>query len=257
MVLSQAGSTVAGMTTDLRRLVLGDDWPGAWDLVDWARPEDWRDVSDQVVWEVAVAAAAWVFLEASPDDTSLHDGVRDALWRVAEVLQDDLPWFLGVGPTTPAGRGQPQLPMVDLDNDPLERLSERPDGLSWHGHFALTMQERRATCLRRADVVGLHGLGEDVVDQLTANLMAQVATQVEWLLRDQEPTMLPFLEESLACHLEDAALGAALHVVTDGDRAIGLCLVSHDGRPRGMLPVRAPDGAHLADLVAALALGVV
>ena len=239
------------MTTDVRERVLGDDWPGAWEPVSWSRPDDWRDVAAQVVWEVAVAAAGWVHLESSPEDEGRGRRVREVLWAVAAALQDDLPWFLGVGPTTPAGPGQPQLPMVDLDDEPLERLSERGIELSWHGHFAVTMQERRPTLLGRA------GQPDDPeADRLAANLLAQVAMQVEWLLRDQEPTVLPFLEESLALHLEDAALGAALHVVVAAGRPVGLCLVSHDGRPRGVLPLRDGDARdRLHDLVARFALG--
>ena len=241
------------MVTDVHRRVLGDEWPGAWAPVVWSRPDDWRDVAGQVVWEVAVAAAGWVHLETAPEDAALGVRVRDVLWRLAAVLQDDLPWFLGVGPTTPAGPGQPQLPMVDLDNDPLERLSDRGIELSWHGHFAVTMQERRPTLLARAD----HPDDPDA-DLLAANLMAQVAMQVEWLLRDQQPTVLPFVEESLALHLEDAALGAALHVVVSDGLPVGLCLVSHDGRPRGALPLQGADRRDdLHDLVSRFALGAV
>lgn len=237
------------MTTDLHRRVLGDDWPGAWDAVSWERPEDWRDVVDQLVWDVAVAAAGWVWLEAAHDQPSEQDHIRHVLWELTEVFQADLPWFLGVGPTTPRGRDQPQLPMIDFDADPLERLSERPADVSWQGHFAVKAQERVTTALKRA------GLDEDdqTALRLAGNLGSQLALQVEWLLRDQEPTLLPFIEELLALHLDDAALGAALHVVVDeGELPIGLCLVSHDGRPRATLAVRGDAASTLHDLVTSL-----
>lgn len=239
------------MMTDLHRRVLGDDWPGAWDAVAWERPADWRDVVDQLVWDVAVVAAGWVWLEAAHDQPAEQDRIREILWQLTEVFQADLPWFLGVGPTTPRGRDQPQLPMIDLDADPLERLSERPVDVSWQGHFAVKAQERVSTALQRAGFEA----DDPTATRLAGNLGSQLALQVEWLLRDQEPTLLPFIEELLALHMDDAALGAALHVVVDGDDLpVGMCVVSHDGRPRAMLRVRGTTHSTLHDLVTSLAM---
>lgn len=69
---------------------------------------------------------------------------------------------------------------------------------------------------------------------LAERLCEQVAFQVEWILRSQSPPLVALVEEALAVRVEDAALGAALHIETDETGAPrALRLVSHDGRPRG------------------------
>ena len=195
------------------------------------------------------------------------------------------------------GRDQPQLPLLYADEPALERLSERPDDLSWRTYFALPLHLRSELILARARVhlrarwladrrgevplnpdevaddvafaARLRATFEPGVDDadvtrwcaardaedraLVDRVGAQVALQVECVLREQDATVLPLVEEGLALHLDDAALGAALHVAVgdDGD-VVGLCLVSHDGRPRSVLPVSAPAGTPLRDLVAAV-----
>ena len=279
------------------QLVIADDWPGAWDHLQFTRPSDWREVADQLAWDLAAVCACWVHLEAFHQEPPRLRSVRDRADLVADLLRRDLPFLLDVGPSTPAGRDQPQLPLLYADEPALERLTERPDELSWRTYFALPLHLRSELILSRArvhlrarwlsdrrgevpmdpdevadDVVFARRLratfdaaasDEDVARWCAARdaedralvdrVGAQVALQVECVLREQDATVLPLVEEGLALHLEDAALGAALHVATAEDAVVGLCLVSHDGRPRSVLPTRGAPDAPLRDLVASIA----
>ncbi len=144
--MSAAGD-VRGPVPGAPHLVLGDDWPDAWEGLRFTRPGDWRDVADELAWDVAAVCAAWVHLEAFHQD------------------------------------------------------------------------RRRVTSLR-----------------------------------EQDATVLPLVEEGLALHLDDAALGAALHVaVEEAGTPVGLCLVSHDGRPRSVVPTTGTATSTLRTLVAAVA----
>lgn len=279
-------------------LVLGDDWPGAWRSLTFTRPADWRDVADELAWDVAAVCAAWVHLEAFHQDPARMRSLRGRVDLVADLLRRDLPFLLAVGPSTPAGRDQPQLPLLYSDEPALERLSDRPEELSWRTYFAMPLHLRSELILSRARVhlrarwladrgatvpsdpdevtddtafvarlrttFGPATAEEDVARwcaerdaedrALVDRVGAQVALQVECLLREQDATVLPLVEEGLALHLEDAALGAALHVGVDPDGAPrGLCLVSHDGRPRSVLPTTGTADSELRTLVAAVA----
>jgi hypothetical protein len=290
------GTAEARLHTAGRRLVLGDDWPGAWDSLTFARPADWREVADGLAWDLAAVCAAWVHLEAYHQDRVRLRSLRDRVDLVADLLRRDLPFMLDVGPSTPAGRTQPQLPLLYADEPALERLSERPDELSWRTYFALPLHLRSELILARArihlrarwladrrapvpsdpdevndddrfaallrgtfpatasdDEVARWCASRDHEDRtLVDRVGAQVALQVECLLREQEATVLPLVEEGIALHLDDAALGAALHVaVDDRDTPDGLCLVSHDGRPRGVVPTTGEPTDPLRTLVAA------
>ena len=293
-------------TSDLRpagdtgaaTLVIADDWPGAWAPLTFTRPSDWREVADELAWELAAVCAAWVHLEAFHQDRRRLRSLRDRADLVADLLRRDLPFLLDVGPSTPAGRDQPQLPLLYADEPALERLSERPEELSWRTYFALPLHLRSEIVLARARVhlrarwladrgaavpmdpaevaddaafaVRLRATFEaaasdddiarwcaarDAEDRaLVDRVGAQVALQVECVLREQDATVLPMVEEGLALHLEDAALGAALHVATAVDgHPVGLCLVSHDGRPRSVLPCTGTADTPLRALVGAVA----
>ena len=274
-------------------LILADDWPGAWDAIDFERPDDWRDVAAQLAWDVAAVCGAWVYLEANHQDPVRTRSLRRRAQIVADALRDDLPFMLDVGPSAPAGPGQPQLPLLLGDDPGLERLSERSGDLSWRTYFALPLHLRSDLVLRRAAgplrTVWLAERGVEVtadasteatmaairdrfgpavdmgdIQQWVSNrehedrdlvdrVGAQVALQVECLLREQLPTVLPLVEEGLALHLEDAALGAAVHVRVDGrGNPVGLCLVSHDGRPRAVLATSGGPETELRALVAAV-----
>lgn len=279
-------------------LVIADDWPGAWAPLQFTRPADWRDVAGEVAWDLAAVCAAWVHLEAFHQDRRRSASLRDRADLVADLLRRDLPFLLAVGPSTPAGRDQPQLPLLYADEPALERLSERPEELSWRTYFALPLHLRSELILSRARVhlrarwladrraevptdpaevaddgafaarlratfepgapdrdVARWCAARDAEDRaLVDRVGAQVALQVECVLREQDATVLPLVEEGLALHLDDAALGAALHVATGGDGApVGLCLVSHDGRPRSVLGTHGGADTALRDLVAAVA----
>lgn len=274
-------------------LILADDWPGAWDALDFERPDDWREVASELAWDVAAVCGAWVYLEANHQDDGRTRSLRRRAQIVADTLREDLPFMLDVGPSAPAGPGQPQLPLLLGDDPGLERLSDRSTDLSWRTYFALPLHLRTDLVLHRAAgalrAVWLAERGVDVADHAgteevmaairarfgpTADLAdiqrwiaqrehedrdlvdhvgAQVALQVECLLRKQLPTVLPLVEEGLALHLEDAALGAALHVRVDGGgRPVGLCLVSYDGRPRAVLVTSGEPETDLRELVAAV-----
>jgi hypothetical protein len=278
-------------------LVIADDWPGAWSHLHFTRPADWREVAGELAWDLAAVCAAWVHLEAAHQDPVRMRSLRDRADLVADLLRRDLPFLLDVGPSTPAGHDQPQLPLLYADEPALERLSERPEELSWRTYFALPLHLRSELILSRARVhlrarwladrrgpvpmdpsevaddtafatrlrttFGPTASGDDVARWCTARdaedralvdrVGAQVALQVECVLREQDATVLPLVEEGLALHLEDAALGAALHVATAGDVVTGLCLVSHDGRPRSVLPATGDRGTDLRGLVAGVA----
>lgn len=279
-------------------LVIADDWEGAWTPLPFSRPEDWRDVAGRLAWDLAAVCAAWVHLEAFHQDPVRMRSLRDRADLVADLLRRDLPFLLDVGPSTPEGRDQPQLPLLYADEPALERLSERPDELSWRTYFALPLHLRSELILSRArihlrarwladrrgevptdpaEVADDHAFAQrlratfeatatdedvarwcaarDAEDRaLVDRVGAQAALQVECVLREQEATVLPLVEEGLALHLEDAALGAALHVAVDAQATPrGLCLVSHDGRPRSVLRVTAPAGAPLRRVVAGVA----
>lgn len=287
----------AGRPSDSTALVIADDWPGAWDHLQFTRPADWREVAGQLAWDVAAVCACWLHLEAFHQDPVRLRSVRDRADLVADLLRRDLPFLLDVGPSTPAGQDQPQLPLLYADEPALERLSDRPDELSWRTYFAMPLHLRSELVLSRArvhlrarwladrrgevpldpgevadDVVFAARLratfeaaasdadvarwcaARDAEDRaLVDRVGAQVALQVECVLREQDATVLPLVEEGLALHLDDAALGAALHVATHGDIPVGLCLVSHDGRPRSVLPTRGRVGQPLRELVADVA----
>ncbi len=271
-------------------LTIADEWPGAWDVVPWSRPDDWRDVSRLIAWDVAAVGAGWVHMEAFHQRPERQRSYRLRLEVLAEVLAADLPFLLGVGPTSPHADEQPQLPLLLPDDPPLERLVERPAELSWRMYFWMTLQRNLPRTLRRArgdlrwqalEDRGhpLGGLGpDDLADDerfashlgeatawwaqheredtaLAERLGEQVALQVECILRDQLPTVLPLLEESIAVGVEDAALGGAIHVETDADeRPIALRLVSHDGRPRAPVWTVGAADEPLRDLIAAAGL---
>lgn len=277
--------------------MLGDDWPGAWDSLRFTRPADWREVADELAWDLAAVCAAWVHLEAYHQDRARLASVRGRVDLVADLLRRDLPFLLDVGPSTPAGREQPQLPLLYADEPAMERLTERPHEMSWRTYFALPLHLRSELILARARVhlrarwladrgapvppdpnevaddtafaALLRATFEAATDPATVerwcvardgedralvdHVGAQVALQVECVLREQAATVLPLVEEGLALHLDDAALGAALHVATDADgAAVGLCLVSHDGRPRSVVPTSGAPTVPLRTLVAAV-----
>lgn len=274
-------------------LILADDWPGAWDALDFERPDDWREVAAELAWDVAAVCGVWVYLEAAHQDMVRTVSLRRRAQIVADTLRDDLPFMLDVGPSAPAGPGQPQLPLLLGDDPGLERLSERSSDLSWRTYFALPLHLRTELVLRRAAgalravwlgergvevgddasteatmaaIRDRHGATADMTDiqrwvadreredrDLVDHVGAQVALQVECLLRKQLPTVLPLVEEGLALHLEDAALGAAVHVRVDGrGNPVGLCLVSYDGRPRAVLATTGDPETPLRSLVAAV-----
>lgn len=279
------------------QLVIADDWPGAWEPLQFTRPADWREVAGELAWDLAAVCAAWVHLEAFHQDARRVRSLRDRADLVADLLRRDLPFLLDVGPSTPAGRDQPQLPLLYADEPALERLSERPEELSWRAYFALPLHLRSELILARArvhlrarwladragqvpmdpdevaddrafvarlrdtfetsapdDDVARWCAARDAEDRaLVDRVGAQVALQVECVLREQDATVLPLVEEGLALHLDDAALGAALHVVTDPAGApVGVCLVSHDGRPRSVLAARGEADAPLRAIVTAV-----
>jgi hypothetical protein len=279
-------------------LVLGDDWPGAWDLLAFDRPDDWREVAAGLAWDLAGVCAAWVHLEAWHQDPVRMRSLRGRAALVAEVLRTDLPFLLDVGPSAPAGPGQPQLPLLYADEPALERLSERPDDLSWRTYFELPLHLRSELILARArprlrarwledrgaavdfevldpsdddafaralratfeagapdaDVQRWCAARDEEDRQLVDRVGAQVALQVECLLREQPATVLPLVEEGLALHLDDAALGAALHVAVRDHAVAGVCLVSHDGRSRAVLPATGSRDTLLRAVVAGIGL---
>ena len=270
------------------RLTLGDDWVGAWDEVPWHRPDDWRDVAGLLAWDAARLGAGWAHLEAAHQVPAEQRSLLARLDVLTEVLAAYLPFLLGVGPTEPQD-DQPRLPLEIPDEPPLERLSERPGELSWRLYFWMVLEQTLDRALERA-VPGLRTValqdrgavdaelgGARFEDALAATfppgttsveverwwhrraavdlslgraLAEQVALQVELLLREQLPTVLPLLEESLAVGVEDAALGGAVHVETHRGRPVALRLVSHEGRARAPVWLDAETDADLAMLVA-------
>ena len=275
------------------RLTLSDDWAGAWDEVPWARPDDWRDVADQLAWDCALLGAGWAHLEAAHQTPAVQRGVVDRLDAIAEVLVADLPYLLGVGPTSPSAPDQPQLPLTLPDEPPMERLDERPGELSWRLYFWMMLEQTLDRALDRATPAlrrlalrdrGVPagsldaGNGGEVVEALSPTfpsgttsveverwwhrraaedrslgraLGEQVAFQVELLLREQSPTVLPLLEECIAVGVEDAALGGAIHVETHRDRPVSLRLVSFEGVTRAPVWLDADPDATLRELIAA------
>ncbi|HEX9889587.1 MAG TPA: hypothetical protein VGA69_08935 [Nitriliruptorales bacterium] len=253
-------------------LTIADEWPGAWEVIAWSRPDDWREVARLVRWDVAIVGAAWVHLEAAAESAADQAEIRSEVAELAAVLAADLPFFLGVSPSMPDADLQPQLPLVLPDDPPLEPLRERPDDLSWRMYFWMVMREHveliveRAQPLLRArglavEAASSPGTEDDVLEgwmatrarrlrDLCERLAEQVAFQVEWVLRSQTPALVALLEESLAVRVDDAALGAALHVERDRAGApVALRLVSHDGRPRGAVRTRGRAGASLQTLL--------
>jgi hypothetical protein len=271
------------------RLTLGDDWVGAWDEVPWHRPDDWRAVADQLQWDVLRLGAGWNHLEAAHQRPDEQRSLLRRLDALSEVLAGDLPYLLGVGPTSPEPH-QPQLPMDIPDEPPLESLAERPGELSWRLYFWMVLEQtldraldRAAPALRRLalqdrgaplDAPSDEGFHESLAatfDLATTTveverwwhrraaadlslgraLAEQVALQVELLLREQLPTVLPLLEEAVAVQVEDAALGGAVHVETLRDRPVALRLVSFEGRARAPIWLDAEPGADLLTLLVA------
>lgn len=275
------------------RLTLGDDWPGAWDEVPWARPDDWRDVADELAWDAMLLGAGWAHLEAAHQTPARQRAVVDRLDAIAEVVASDLPYLLGVGPTSPSAPDQPQLPLLLPDEPPLERLDERPGELSWRLYFWMMLEQTldraldRATPALRRLALRERGVSTadataatsgDVLDALAPTfapgtttveiqrwwhrraaedrslgraLGEQVALQVELLLREQSPTVLPLLEECVAVGIEDAALGGAVHVETHKGRPVSLRLVSFEGVTRAPLWLDADPDATLREIVGA------
>ena len=272
-------------------LTIADDWEGAWRPLPWSRPDDWRDVADLLAWDVAAVGAGWAHFEAAHQLPERQASLRLRLDELADVVAADLPFLLGVGPTAPAEGVQPRLPLLLPDDPPLERLQERPRDMSWRMYFWLTLRGNLDRMLQRAapalraqalDDLGRLPSGLDAAalsdDEVFRALLAdndgwwanraaedrelaerlgeQVALQVECLLRDQLPTVLPLLEESIAVGVEDAALGGAIHVETDADgQPVALRLVSHDGRPRAPVWTSGRRGAPLRALIAGAGLG--
>lgn len=272
-------------------LTIADDWEGAWHPLPWSRPDDWRDVANLLAWDVAAVGAGWAHLEAAHQLPDRQVSLRLRLDELAEVVADDLPYLLGVGPTAPAEGVQPRLPLLLPDDPPLERLYERPRDMSWRLYFWMNLKGNVDRILHRAapglraqaledlgrlpsgldigllgDDTRFHALlpaddawwaGRTIEDrELAERLGEQVALQVECLLRDQLPTVLPLLEESIAVGVEDAALGGAVHVETDADdQPVALRLVSHDGRPRAPVWTAGRQGAPLRQLIAGAGLG--
>lgn len=272
-------------------LTIADEWPGAWELLPWSRPDDWRDVAGLLAWDVAAVGAGWVHLEAAHQSPERQVSLRLRLDELADVFAADLPFLLGVGPTAPDEDVQPRLPFVLPDDPPLEPLRERPSDMSWRMYFWMTLRGNLRQTLHRAaprlrwqaleDLGRLPpGLDEAVLRDddaflslvgadgawwrtrasedhtLAERLAEQVALQVECLLRNQLPTVLPLLEESIAVGVEDAALGGAVHVETDDHgQPVALRLVSHDGRPRAPVWTSGRSDAPLRDLIAGAGLG--
>lgn len=272
-------------------LTIADDWEGAWQPLPWSRPDDWRDVAGLLAWDVAAVGAGWAHLEAAHQLPDRQVSLRLRLDELAEVIAADLPFLLGVGPTAPAEGIQPRLPLLLPDDPPLERLRERPADMSWRMYFWMNLRSNLDRIVQRTTpalrALGLDDLGrlpagldpsvlgddetfhallgdndswwtirrlED--RELTERLGEQVALQVECLLRDQLPTVLPLLEESIAVGVEDAALGGAIHVETDTDgQPVALRLVSHDGRPRAPVWTSGHRRAPLRDLIVGAGLG--
>jgi hypothetical protein len=276
-------------------LTIADEWPGAWDVVPWSRPDDWRDVAGLIAWDVAAVAAGWIHMEATHQTPARQTSFRLRLDVVAETVEADLPYLLGVGPTMPGDAVQPSLPLLIPDDPPLERLTERPEDLSWRMYFWMMLEQNldrtvtRAAAGLRAQALEDRGDArpvepDDLLDDdrflerlaatfgphdgarleaqrwwsvradedraLAHRFGEQVALQVECILRDQLPTVLPLLEESLAVGVEDAALGGAIHVECDEDATpVALRLVSHDGRPRAPVWCAGGPGSELRELI--------
>lgn len=271
------------------RLTLGDDWPGAWDEVPWARPDDWRAVADELAWDVARLGAGWVHLEAAHQRSADQRSILSRLLVLTDVLAADLPYLLGVGPTKADDASQPQLPLLLPDEPPMENLAERPGELSWRLYFWMVLEQTLDRALDRAQPeLRRHALADrgitepldddDLTDALATTfppgttgveverwwhrraekdrnlgraLGHQVALQVEFLLREQLPTVLPMLEEAIALEVEDAALGGAVHVETLRGRPVALRLVTFEGIQRAPVWLDADPDATLRELVAA------
>lgn len=275
------------------RLTLGDDWRGAWDEVPWSRPDDWRDVADQLAWDMALLGAGWAHLEAAHQTPGQQRAVVDRLDAISEVVVADLPYLLGVGPTSPSAPDQPQLPLTLPDEPAMESLAERPGELSWRLYFWMVLEQTldraldRATptlrrlALRDRGIIVTDELPDDtgdVLDLLAPTFPAgttaveverwwhrraaqdrslgralgeQVALQVEFLLRQQAPTVLPLFEECLAVGIEDAALGGAVHVETHRTRPVSLRLVSFEGVTRAPVWLDGDPDATLRELIRA------
>lgn len=272
------------------RLTLGDDWAGAWDEVPWARPDDWRAVSDELAWDIARLGAGWVHLEAAHQRPDEQRSIVSRLEVLTEVLSADLPYLLGVGPTRADDPSQPQLPLLLPDEPPMEDLAERPGELSWRLYFWMVLEQTLDRALDRAQpalrqhALADRGITEPVADDDVRDALAvtfppgttsveverwwhrradqdrnlgralghQVALQVEFLLREQLPTVLPMLEEAIALEVEDAALGGAVHVETLRGRPVALRLVSYEGVQRAPVWLDADPDATLRELVEAV-----
>ncbi len=276
------------------RRTLGDDWHGAWDEVPWSRPDDWRDVADQLAWDMARLGAGWAHLEAAHQRSEDQRCVMRRLEVLSDVLSSDLPYLLGVGPTAADEASQPQLPLVLPDEPPLENLADRPGELSWRLYFWMVLESTldraldRATPQLRRLALSDRGIADapDELDgaalieliaptfpagttaveverwwhrraaedrNLGRALGEQIALQVELLLREQMPTVLPLLEESIAVSVEDAALGGAINVETSKGRPVALRLVSFEGVARAPVWLDGDPDATLRELIEATA----
>jgi hypothetical protein len=276
------------------RSTLGDDWHGAWDEVPWSRPDDWREVADLLAWDMARLGAGWAHLEAAHQRSTDQRSVMRRLDALSSVLRADLPYLLGVGPTSADAADQPQLPLILPDEPPLENLADRPGELSWRLYFWMVLEstldralDRATPLLRRAALEdrGAIELPDNVDGAALTHALAptfppgtttveierwwhrraaedrglgralgeQIALQVELLLREQMPTVLPLLEESIAVGIEDAALGGAIHVETFKGRPAALRLVSYEGVHRAPIWLDGDPDATLRELVEATA----
>jgi len=271
------------------RLTIGDDWFGAWDEVPWSRPNDWRAVSDQLAWDIARLGAGWAHLEAAHQRSSAQRSIISRLQVLSEVLSADLPYLLGVGPSHADDPNQPQLPLLLPDEPPMENLAERPGELSWRLYFWMVLEQTLDRALDRAQpdlrrlALADRGIEDPPADDeltdalattfppgttgveverwwhrraevdrnLGRSLAEQVALQVELLLREQLPTVLPMLEEAVAVGVEDAALGGAINVETLRGRPVALRLVTYEGIQRAPVWLDADPEASLREVILA------
>lgn len=169
-----------------------------------------------------------LFLDQDPPVERLADRPSDLSWRMYfwMVLRDQVDRVVA--------RARPALRLEVLRARGLDPYDLVGHDLADDGRY-LRLLGSTFPPGTHADVV--HGWAASRARRhadLAERLCEQVAFQVEWILRSQAPVLVALVEEALAVRVEDAALGAALHVETDaGGAPRALRLVSHDGRPRG------------------------